>query len=186
MFSPIKRDYTSTMGPAQTESSAQFNLGRSGKAAAAATSTVTTTATAAATAADSCSYFSPNGDNRQQEQRENKKRQCAAVCACVCVHVYVHTYICINQFVFFCTHFIILESASSPASALLVLVNLQLFYALLLPSQGRGRWRGGDCGVFSVLAGQTMARPLAHRLQLGVSLCVCVPFSWAWHSARDQ
>lgn len=32
---------------------------------------------------------------------------------------------------------------------------------------------GGDSGVFSVLAGQTMARPLAHWLQLGVQ-CMCV------------
>lgn len=180
------------MGPAQTESSAQFNLGRSGKAAAAATSTTTTTATAAAAAADSCSYFSPNGDNRQQEQRENKKRQCAAVCACVCVHVYVHTYICINQFVFFLhtLHYFGVGVVASVCAFGACKFTAFLCIVIAVSRQREVEGGKGDCGVFSVLAGQTMARPLAHRLQLGISLCVfacvCVPFSWAWHSARDQ
>lgn len=74
-----------------------------------------------------------------------------------------------------------MESASSPASALLVLVNLQLFYALLLPAKeaegGRGRQWCIQCLGWA--NNGTPTRPLtaagsAVYVCVIVFACVCV------------
>lgn len=102
---------------------------------------------------------------------------CSCVRVCVCVHVYVHTYICINQFVFFLhtLHYFGVGVVASVCAFGACKFTAFLCIIIAVSRQREVEVEGGDCGVFSVLAGQTMARPLAHRLQPGVQcVCVCV------------
>lgn len=108
---------------------------------------------------------------------------CVRVCACLC------TYICINQFVFFLhtLHYFGVGVVASVCAfgACKFTAFLCIVIAVSRQREVEGLWCI-QCLGWANNGTPTRPQTAAGSQSVCVIACVCVPFSWAWHSARDQ
>lgn len=109
-------------------------------------------------------------DSKNKEKtRKDNVQLCARVCVCMSMYIHMYKPVC---FFLHTLHYFGVGVVASVCAFGACKFTAFLCIVIAVSRQREVEVEGGDCGVFSVLAGQTMARPLAHRLQLGVSLCV--------------